>query len=89
MNALYRLIAAALVITLAACGSSAKEEKGSLNDKKVQLEKLKTDQSKLTAEIKKLEEEIAKLDTNAAVVAKLVTVMPLSTQKFEHFIDLQ
>ena len=89
MNALYRLFAAVLVITLAACGSSAKEEKGGLNDKKVQLQKLKSQQDDLTAEIKKLEDEIAKLDTNAAVISKLVTVTPLATQKFEHYIELQ
>ena len=88
MNALYKLSVAVLVITLAACGSSTKEEKGTLNDKKVALQKLKDQQDKLTSDIKALEEEISKLDSNA-VTAKLVSVTPLVTQKFEHFIDLQ
>jgi membrane fusion protein, multidrug efflux system len=89
MNALYRLMAAVLVIILAACGSSTKEEKGTLNDKKVQLQKLKSEQEKITADIIKLEEEIGKLDTSATVIEKLVSVTPLTTQKFEHYIDLQ
>src|SRR5262245_49232078 len=88
MNALYRLTVAVLVITLAACGSSTKEEKGTLNDKKLALQKLKDQQDKLASDIKALEEDIAKLDSNA-VTAKLVTVTPLTTQHFEHFIDLQ
>src|SRR5687768_5528489 len=89
MNALYRLTAALLVITLAACGAGTKKEKGTLNDKKVQLKELKTQQEKITADIAKLEAEIATLDTNAVVITKLVSVTTLVPQKFEHFIDLQ
>jgi membrane fusion protein, multidrug efflux system len=89
MNSLYRAAAMVLIVSLAACGAGSKEKKGDLNDKKVELQKLKDQQDKTTADIKKLEEEIAKLDPNAGVVAKLVTVTPLSVQNFEHYIDLQ
>jgi len=82
----------ALIILLAvACGGeSAKDKKGDLTDKKVKLQELKTQQDKLSADIKKLEEEIAKQDTTAsAATARLVSVTPLATQNFEHYIDLQ
>jgi membrane fusion protein, multidrug efflux system len=77
--------------TIASCGSSKKEGNADLNDKKVQLEKLKGEKSKSDAEIRKLEEELAKLDTNAASSAKikLVSAAPVTTQNFEHYIDLQ
>ncbi len=80
-----------VALIAASCGSSSKDEKGALNDKKVQLEKLKKEQATTNAEIQKLEAEIAKLDTSAARVsnARLVAVMPLATQNFVHYIDLQ
>jgi membrane fusion protein, multidrug efflux system len=75
------IITAVLFVT--ACGSSNKENKASLNDKKAKLLKLKEDQ-------KKLEQEIAKSDTSAnAKKATLVTVQSLAPQNFEHYIDLQ
>lgn len=86
---------AALVVLatfiLASCGDSKKEGDIALNEKKAQLEKLKADKTKSDAAIRKLEEEVAKLDTNAAKSAniKLVSVAPVGTQSFEHFIDLQ
>lgn len=84
-------VAASLVLLIAACGSSAKEEKGALGDKKAALEKLKAEQKKVVDEITKLEEEIAKLDPNAAsnAKAKLVTVNTIGADTFTHFIDLQ
>ena len=76
---------------LAACGSTTKEEKGELNDKKVKLEKLKADEKKLSAEISKLEKEIAKLDTAGGVKEKekLVTLSVVETGRFIHYIDLR
>jgi membrane fusion protein, multidrug efflux system len=81
----------ATAIILASCGDSKKEGDAALNDKKAKLEKLKAEKSKSDAEIRKLEEEVAKLDTNAANSAKvkLVTTTPVTTQNFEHYIDLQ
>lgn len=75
---------------LLSCGGSKKEGDAALNDKKAALEKLKAEKTKTEADIKKLQEEVAKLDTNAANAAKikLVTTAPVTTQNFQHYIDL-
>ena len=80
-----------LMTLLAGCGvSSGKDDKGKLNDKKVELQKLKTSQTELAEKIKKLEGEIAKEDPNAAPAKpKLVAVLPVSPSPFTHYIDLQ
>ncbi len=84
-------IIAGFAVLLVACGGGAKDKKGSLGDKKAQLEKLKTEQVKLATEITALEEEITKLDTAAgkSEKAKLISVLPVSTEDFSHYIDLQ
>ncbi len=83
-------VIAALTITLAACGGSAKDKKGELGDKKAQLEKLKKEQQTLNDKVAKLEDDIIKLDPNAATVkAKLVAVSTIGVDTFTHFIDLQ
>jgi membrane fusion protein, multidrug efflux system len=83
------LIITAAVI-MASCGGSKKEGEAAINDKKAALEKLKGDKSKTEAEIKKLQDELTKIDTNAANSAKikLVSVTPVATENFQHFIDL-
>ncbi len=83
-----------LATTLMILGDSCtgKKEKDSvLTEKKVELEKKKKEKEGLDKNIKDLEAEIAKLDTSAAKndKAKLVSVTPVSSQGFEHFIDLQ
>jgi membrane fusion protein, multidrug efflux system len=79
------------VSTLAAsCANARKDNQGELNDKKADLEKLKGEQKKLGDRIAKLEGDISKLDTSAKVEnAKLVTITPLQTEAFSHFIELQ
>jgi membrane fusion protein, multidrug efflux system len=89
MNTAFRIASIVLIAALASCSASTKEEKGTLNDKKVKLVKLKSDQEKLAQDIQKLEAEIASEDPNAAVVAKLVSVTTLAPSNFEHYIDLQ
>jgi len=91
MRNILRIVSAATVFfILSACGSGAKDEKGSLTDKKVRLEKLRSDKDKLDAEIKQLEEDIAKIDTSAVLnKGKLVVATPVTEQVFEHYIDLQ
>lgn len=91
MNTLLKITTAVvLTVTLAACGGSAKEEKGKLADLRVELEKLKKEKSGLDDQIKKIEEQIGKLDTNAASQVKtLVAVDTLRTTDFAHYIDLQ
>ena len=90
---MYKYLTIAIIagaITMASCGSGAKEKKGELTDKKVKLEKLKTEKTKIDAEIQQLQQEIAKADPAGVTVApKLVSVSPVTTQLFEHFIDLQ
>jgi membrane fusion protein (multidrug efflux system) len=80
---------AALLVTLAACGGSAKDSKGDLGDKKAKLEQYKKDKNDLDTKIHALEEEIAKADPNAASVKKLVSVAPVTAQDFIHYIELQ
>lgn len=85
---LFGLVLIALL--LSSCGSSSKDSKGELNDKKAQLEKLKGDQKNINDKITKLEEDIAKLDPEAAAgVAKLVAIAPVQASAFEHFIEIQ
>lgn len=78
-----------LSFVAASCGSSRKEEAGNLTDKKVKLQELKTKQTKIVEQIASLEKEIASLDPTAAAKPKLVTVSPVDTGNFQHFIDLQ
>jgi len=79
-----------LIVTLAACGSSAKDKKGDVNDMKTKLEKLKKDKNEMDAEIRNLEAAIAKADPTAAQqIKKLVSVDSLRVQDFSHYIELQ
>lgn len=84
-----------LVITasfiLASCGGSKKDGEAAINDIKAKLEKAKKDHAESETNIKALETELLKLDSNAANAAKvkLVGVLPVTVQKFEHYIDLQ
>ncbi|MEP7257959.1 MAG: efflux RND transporter periplasmic adaptor subunit [Flavitalea sp.] len=92
MNAIYRSTGIVLLMSFAiACGSGSKEEKGNATDKKAQLQQLKDQQLKLNAQVHALEEDLAKSDTGSAksANAKLVTVTPIATEKFTHYIDLQ
>jgi len=81
--------ASVFVLVLSSCGSTSKDEKGGLADKKVKLEKLKADQKKLNDQIAQLEAEITQANPAATAAAKLVTVTPLSIQNFDHFVELQ
>jgi membrane fusion protein, multidrug efflux system len=80
----------AVLLLASACGSSQKDEKGTLNDKKAQLEKLRNEKSKTEEEIKKLQDDLRQSDTSGSSnVAKLVSVSPVMIQNFDHYIDLQ
>ncbi len=75
---------------LASCGSGKKDNDSIVTDKKVELQKLKTEQKRLNESIAKLEAEIGKAEPGTAnSSAKLVTVTPLGTQNFTHYIELQ
>ncbi len=86
---LFGLMTTAAII-LASCGGSKKEGNALLNDKKAALEKLKAEKAKTDGEIKKMQDELTKIDTAAANSAKikLVSVATVTTQNFQHFIDL-
>jgi len=84
-------IAAAMLIIMASCGGSKKDESASITDKKAKLEKLKASKAKTDEEIQQLQSELEKLDSNTALAAKikLVAASPVTTQDFKHYIDLQ
>jgi membrane fusion protein, multidrug efflux system len=84
------LIALFATLLFAACGGSKKDDAAGLNDKKAALEKLKTEKAKNDADIAKLQADLEKLDSNAANASKikLVSVAPVTTQDFKHYIDL-
>lgn len=81
---------ALLTLVFASCGSSKKDSKAALNDKKVRLEKLKVEQQTITDKIAVLEKEIALADPGSrTTAAKLVAIQPLTSQNFAHYIELQ
>lgn len=90
MNKIWMISFTTVTFLFIACSNNSGTTKGDVAEKKAKLEKLKTDKTKLENEIQQLQQEIAKLDpASAAVTPKLVSVMPVNTQQFEHFIDLQ
>lgn len=91
MRTVLDLISFVILMTfLVSCGVSGKDEKGKLNDKKVEVQKLKTEQAELAEKIKKLEEEIAKEDPSAVPAKpKLIAILQVTPAPFTHFIDLQ
>jgi membrane fusion protein (multidrug efflux system) len=92
INSMYKLTPVLLImIVVMSCGSSAKEKKGEATDKRSELQKLKNEQAKLNEKIRNLEDDLAKNDTSFSKVAnaKLVTISPIESDKFTHFIDLQ
>ena len=82
------LIIMAIASFLTACSG---EKKDGLAAKKEELAKLKTEQGETDKKIKALEIEIAKLDPKKAGEAKTkaVTVSPLNSETFKHYIELQ
>ena len=75
---------------IAACGNAKKDNEGELNDKKAKLEKLKKDQQAIEAQITDLQKELG-MDNNtgSTATAKLVTVRPLESDAFTHYVNLQ
>jgi membrane fusion protein, multidrug efflux system len=82
------ILASLLVVS---CGSSQKDEKGKIGDLKVEIQKMKDQKSAIDKKILEAEAQLAKLDPASARVekTKLVSIMPLTTQNFTHYIDLQ
>ncbi len=88
-------ILAALIVfslTLSACdgGTETTTTTKVVTEKKTKLEDLKKQQEKLNQEIIALEQELVKLDPSQKTEKpKLVAVAPVSSQNFNHYIDLQ
>ncbi|RYF89847.1 MAG: efflux RND transporter periplasmic adaptor subunit [Chitinophagaceae bacterium] len=83
-------LAASILLFLAACGGSAKDEKAVVGDLKVKLEKLKKEKNGLDAQIKQVEEQLAAADPSIAAQAqKLVGVDTVNVSSFSHYIELQ
>ncbi|MBH2003969.1 MAG: efflux RND transporter periplasmic adaptor subunit [Sphingobacteriia bacterium] len=74
---------------LMSCGGN--NEKGdSLAGKKAALEKLTKEHNAIADQMSALQMEIAQLDSSGVdITAKLVTLTPVTTQTFSHYIDLQ
>ncbi len=89
---LIGLIIIAGIFTLYSCGSntSAANKNSDLTQKKAKLEQLKKQQDDLNKQITTLQAEIIKLDPSAnPEKAKLVAVQKLSSENFNHYINLQ
>ncbi|MGN6354587.1 MAG: efflux RND transporter periplasmic adaptor subunit [Parafilimonas sp.] len=87
MNIKHIVIAVSL-IAFASC--SGKKTGNTLADKKAKLEQLKKQQEDITKQVASLQAEIIKLDPSAnPEKAKLVAVKKLSTEDFQHYINLQ
>jgi RND family efflux transporter MFP subunit len=82
-------LAASIMLLIASCGSSSKDEKGEAKDLKTKLEKLKKEKNGLDAQIRQVEEQLAKADPSSVQAQKLVTVDTIQVQEFSHFIELQ
>ena len=84
-------IALTILLFAASCSNSKKEGDATINDKKAQLEKLKTEKDKKEAQILKLQDELSKIDTSSSNPSKikLVALVTITLQNFDHYIDLQ
>ncbi|MER3498320.1 MAG: efflux transporter periplasmic adaptor subunit [Chitinophagaceae bacterium] len=78
-----------LALTAIGCGKGAKTEKAEITEKKTELTKLRKQQKEINDQIAKLEAEIKAADPTAIVNAKLVSVVTLANQDFNHYIQLQ
>lgn len=88
MKTMYRLSAFALVLVLAACGETSKDKV--LEKKKKELADLKAQQKELSTKIDSLQAEVVRMDPSAREEKpKLVSLSPVSTTNFTHYIDLK
>ena len=78
------------VVTVTSCSNRKKDGAATINDLKAKIEKEKKEKATNDAELKKLEADLLRMDSNTAMAAKvkLVSTMSVTTQAFEHFIDL-
>lgn len=91
MQKIITIVLFAASLALVSCGAKTDSGNTATAEKKAQLESLKKQQGALNDQISKLEKEILALDPAASKEekAKLVSITPLASEKFTHFIDLQ
>lgn len=84
-------ITVSAMLIMASCSNSKKDDSALITDKKAAIEKLKAESARNEEEIRKLQAELEKIDSNSANAAKikLVGTVPVTTQDFKHYIDLQ
>jgi membrane fusion protein, multidrug efflux system len=78
------LLLSLMVFVTVSCG---KKEDNSLAGKKAQLATLQKEASTLTDKIQKLQSEIDKLEPNKELKVKTVSVSPITTENFQHFVE--
>lgn len=78
------LLMSLMVFVTVSCG---KKEDNSLAGKKAQLATLQKEASGLTDKIQKLQSEIDKLEPNKELKVKTVSVSPIITENFQHFVE--
>jgi membrane fusion protein, multidrug efflux system len=78
-----------LILALILFSCKKEVPNNTLEAKLAQLTALKEKQSQLMTEIAKVESELVKLDSTRAIKPKLVSTIQISTEGFEHFINLQ
>ncbi len=78
------LLMSLMVFVTVSCG---KKEDNSLVGKKVQLAELQKEASTLSSKIQALQSEIDKLEPNKEEKIKTVSVTPVITQNFQHFVE--
>lgn len=78
------LLMSLMVFVTVSCG---KKEDNSLVGKKVQLAELQKEASSLSSKIQALQSEIDKLEPNKEEKIKTVSVTPVITQNFQHFVE--
>lgn len=84
------LVFTAIIFSLYACSGKTGTGNSPLAEKKAKLETLKKQQDDLTKQITSLQAEIIQLDPSAnPEKAKLVAVEKLSSENFNHYINLQ
>jgi membrane fusion protein (multidrug efflux system) len=79
MKTMYRISALALVLVMAACGSTTSDKKNDLEKKKAELAEAKKTQQATNDKIATLEKEIA----------KLVSLVNIESARFAHYVDLK
>jgi len=91
MKSLIRFgVVCVLICYAAGCGKKQGDQQAEADQIKSEIEKLKSERSAIDAEIAQKEDALYKLAPGAvAAKARLVSVAPVTTSNFRHYIDLR